>query len=168
MMGGKIDLDSVVGQGSDFHFTLVLENGYAENKTDRSNVTVDFTGRRVLLVEDNELNTEIARTLLEMEGFVVETALNGQEAVDDFAAHDPGYYDVILMDIQMPVMDGLEATRQIRKLERPDARTVPIVAMTANAFDEDMKKSIESGMNGHVAKPVDIETLLGVIGKIIG
>lgn len=168
MMGGKIDLDSVVGQGSDFHFTLVLENGYAENKTDRSDVTVDFTGRRVLLVEDNELNTEIARTLLEMEGFVVETALNGQEAVDDFAAHDPGYYDVILMDIQMPVMDGLEATRQIRKLERPDARTVPIVAMTANAFDEDMKKSIESGMNGHVAKPVDIETLLGVIGKIIG
>ncbi len=128
---------------------------------------MDFTGKRLLLVEDNALNRDIAKTILEMQGFVVETARDGQEGVDAYAAHEPGYYACILMDIRMPVMDGLEATRRIRTLGREDSRTVPIIAMTANAFDEDSHKSMESGMNGHLTKPVVIEELFGLLGQCL-
>ena len=100
-------------------------------------------------------------------GFVVEKAYNGKEGLDMFEQSAPGYYDAILMDIRMPVMDGLEATRAIRILARSDARLVPIIAMSANAFDEDMRKSIESGMNGHMAKPIDFDKLSDMLGEIL-
>ncbi len=125
----------------------------------------DYSGRRVLLVEDNELNLEIASELLSMTGVEVVTAENGQEAVERFAAGPENYYDIIFMDIQMPVMDGYEAARRIRSLDRADAGTVWIVAMTANAFVEDMRLSREAGMNEHVSKPVDLERLEDILRR---
>ncbi len=119
-----------------------------------------FKGKRLLLVEDNELNREIAEELLTENGFMIETAENGEVAVGKVAASEPGYYDLILMDIQMPVMDGYEATKKIRALEDPGLASVPIVAMTANAFDEDRAKTAACGMNAHIAKPIDVAQLL--------
>ncbi|MFR6120534.1 MAG: response regulator [[Clostridium] scindens] len=127
----------------------------------------DFHGYRILLAEDNELNQEIAQTILEMNGFTVCCANDGRKARDLFVSHAPGYFDAILMDIRMPVMDGLESTRCIRTSGRPDARTIPILALTANAFDEDLKKSMESGMNGHLSKPIQVEELLELLSKCI-
>ena len=124
----------------------------------------DFSGRRILLVEDNEINMEIARTLLEFRNAAVDGAVNGQEAVDRFRDSSGGYYDAVLMDVRMPVMDGLEAARAIRALPRPDAATVPILAMTANAFAEDIEKSRKAGMNEHLAKPIETETLYARLG----
>lgn len=117
----------------------------------------DFRGRRFLIVEDNELNMEIAVGLLEATGAAIETAGNGKEALERFSQSRPGYFDLILMDVQMPVMNGYEATRAIRALEREDAQTIPILAMTANAFSEDVEKSLANGMNGHINKPIDLK-----------
>lgn len=119
----------------------------------------DFTGRRLLLVEDNEINREIAQTLLEELGMQIEEACDGQEAVDKVSGSEEGYYDLILMDIQMPKMDGYEATRTIRSLDRRDIKTLPIIAMTANAFEEDVRAALRAGMNAHLSKPMEIETL---------
>ncbi len=119
----------------------------------------DFSGKRILLVEDNEFNREIAQEFLDMVNATVETAENGQLAVDKFRASEPGYYDLILMDVQMPVMDGYEATRTIRRCGHPDATKVHILAMTANAFSEDVANAISAGMNGHIAKPIDVKDL---------
>ena len=123
----------------------------------------DYSAYRALLVEDNELNREIGVELLSMTGIQVETAENGLDAVEKFAAAPAGWYDVIFMDIQMPVMDGYEAVRNIRRMDRPDAGEVWIVAMTANAFVEDVRLSREAGMNEHVSKPVDLERLQDVL-----
>jgi CheY-like chemotaxis protein len=125
-------------------------------------------GRRVLVVEDNELNREIAQELLEEAGFQVETAGDGAEAVEMVRASQPGYYALILMDLRMPVMDGHAAARAIRALENPGLAGVPIVALSANTFDEDRKQSAESGMNAHLAKPLDVDRLLEVISGITG
>lgn len=170
MMGGEIEVQSEVGDGSEFYFSVLLQPGEemearqsAEDEIPEGDVS--FAGKRILLVEDNELNAEIAQTILEMHDALVEAAANGKEAVDMYLEHDPGYYSLILMDVCMPVMDGLEATREIRRCGRPDSGTVPIIAMSANAFDEDMKKSVESGMNGHLAKPIDVPEFLKVIGR---
>ena len=119
----------------------------------------DFSGKRVLLVEDNELNIEVAAELLDIVGIQVDQALNGQLAVNCVLEHEPGYYDLIFMDIQMPVMNGYESTRAIRSSDREDLKRIPIVAMTADAFADDIRKSEEAGMNGHISKPVDIEKL---------
>ena len=119
----------------------------------------DFSGRRVLLVEDNEINIEVAAELLGIVGIQVEQALNGRIAVDTVLKKDPGYYDLIFMDIQMPVMNGYEAARTIRASGREDLEKIPIVAMTADAFADDIRKSEEAGMNGHISKPVDIQKL---------
>lgn len=124
----------------------------------------DFTGRRILLVEDNEINMEIARTLLEFRNASVDGACNGRQAVDMFRASPPNHYDAVLMDIRMPIMDGIAATRAIRGLNRPDAMTVPILAMTANAFAEDIEQSRKAGMNEHLAKPIEPETLYARLG----
>lgn len=120
----------------------------------------DFTGRRILLAEDNELNRIVAVGLLKKSGIVCETAVNGQQAVDMFISSAPGYYDAILMDVQMPVMNGHDAARAIRACAHPDAHSVPIIAMTANAFTEDVQASLDSGMNDHVAKPIELNILL--------
>ena len=128
----------------------------------------DYSGKRVLLVEDNELNMEIAREILGMTGVEVETAENGRDALEMFEEHGQGYYDMIFMDIQMPVMDGYRATRAIRQLNRSDAVTIPIVAMSANAFMEDMESSRRVGMNDHIAKPISLPRLLGVMENYLG
>ena len=128
----------------------------------------DFCGRRILLAEDNEINREIAQNILEMNGFSVTCACDGREALECFCSSGPGGFDAILMDIRMPVMDGLEATRQIRTSGKPDSRTIPIIALTPNAFDEDTKKSMESGMDGHLSKPIQVGLMMELLGKCIG
>lgn len=171
MMGGHIALESEENKGSDFSFTLLQTVGRRPAEEDdklTDGALAGLEGARILLVEDNELNLEIARTILEMQKCQVETALNGQEGVDRFCESSEEYYDLILMDIRMPVMDGLEAAKLIRASGRTDARTVPIVAMSANAFEEDVKKSLESGMNAHLAKPFQMEDLIRTMRRIIG
>ena len=130
--------------------------------------TRSFAGVRVLLAEDNELNWEIANELLSAEGFVLDWAENGQKCVELFERAAPGTYDLILMDLRMPVMNGYEATRAIRAMERPDARTIPIIAMTADAFSEDIHRCLECGMDAHVAKPLDMRELLRLLQKHLG
>lgn len=128
---------------------------------------IQFAGERILLVEDNELNLEVAASLLEMKGLTIESACNGLQALEKFCSTPVGYYDAVLMDIRMPVMDGLEAARNIRLFDKSDAQTIPIIAMTANAFDEDVEKSHAAGMNAHLAKPIDPEKLFAVLQEFI-
>ena len=129
--------------------------------------TQDFSGQKILLVEDNALNQEIAQAILQENGFQVEIAGDGTEAVDKMAHAVPGQYDLILMDIQMPKMDGYEATRRIRALPDHAQASVPIVAMTANAFAEDKRAALEAGMNGHIAKPIEIPKLMETLKEIL-
>lgn len=140
-----------------------LLNELVEEKTPQDNLLYQqrylFTGKRILLAEDNEINREIARTLLEEMGILIEEAHDGEEAVKKVTASQEGYYDLILMDIQMPTMDGYEATTAIRALNRQDSRTMPIIAMTANAFDDDVRAALRAGMNAHFAKPIDLKKL---------
>ena len=136
---------------------------HGERQNDRragETLRYDFGGRRFLLVEDNPLNQEIAAELLSQAGAAVDCAANGAEGCEKFALSSPGYYDLILMDVQMPVMNGYEATRRIRALPRKDARRVPIMAMTADAFAADIEKAREAGMDGHLAKPLDLQLML--------
>lgn len=173
MMGGSLDVVSEPGNGSEFFFTLPLRYAEEQSAVARpkpavsASVPRDFSGKRILVVEDNDLNREIAVTLLQMQGFTVETAENGKAALDAFVSHPVGFYDAILMDVRMPVMDGLEATRQIRLSGKEDARRIPVIAMTANAFDEDTRESLQSGMNGHLSKPVDVALMLKVLGDYL-
>lgn len=139
-------------------FSRVL--GEKEEKETASVVQdFDFTGKRVLLVEDNMINTEVAVMLLEDKGLMVETAENGLRAMEKFSKSEAGYYDAILMDIRMPLMDGLTASINIRHLSNQDAQSIPIIAMTANAFDDDIEKSKKAGMNAHLAKPIEPDRL---------
>ena len=167
MMGSNIQLESEPGKGSTFSFAIPLAYGEDMGTETEEKEEVSFAGCRVLVVEDNELNTEIAQCLLEDRGFEVDCAYDGAQAVERIRAAEPGTYDVILMDIMMPVMDGLEAARTIRSMEREDCHTVPIIAMSANAFDDDLKKSVECGMNGHLSKPVEVEKLYQTLDEVI-
>ena len=169
-MEGTIHFVSEPGKGT--RFTLVipfLPDDSIEMQTEQTQSTDAVKGienDKILLVEDYEINMEIARFVLENEGAQVQEAWNGKEAVDLFAASEPGGYDVILMDLMMPVMGGLEAAQCIRKLEREDAKTVPIIAMTANAFADDEERSLAAGMDAHISKPLDAEKLIQVISDI--
>lgn len=166
MMDGSIDLLSVQGQGTEFtvHLRLPL---CGVPKQETSVADPEFAGMRLLVVEDNELNMEITTTVLEEAGFVVDQAVNGQAALEKIATAAPGQYALVLMDIQMPVMDGYEATRRIRALPDPEKAQIPIVAMTANAFAEDRENALAAGMNEHIAKPFDIHTLLWKLAEIL-
>lgn len=144
-----------------------ITNAGGETKTNSLIEYVPFHAERLLLVEDNELNQEIAAEILQEAGFSVEIAGNGQVAVDRLNASKPGYYQLILMDIQMPVMNGYEATRAIRGLEDPQLASIPIIAMTANAFEEDKQEALKSGMNGHIAKPINIDNLMNTLKEIL-
>ena len=166
MMDGSIELVSAPGKGTEFtvHLRLPL-SGEQKEKTPTADPT--FAGTRLLVVEDNELNMEITTTVLEEAGFSVDQAVNGQEALEKVATATPGEYALVLMDIQMPVMDGYEATRRIRALPDPAKARIPIVAMTANAFAEDRENALAAGMNDHIAKPFDIHTLLWKLAEIL-
>ena len=153
---------------SDLKSALLAANNMLEKEEEVSWTEADFGGKRILLVEDNELNREIAEAILEETGFVVESAPDGTDAVEMVSKAEEGHYDAILMDVQMPVMDGYEATRTIRSLPREDVKTIPIIAMTANAMEEDKETALKNGMNAHIAKPLDIELFLSVLGKYLG
>ncbi|MCB6954036.1 ATP-binding protein [Dorea longicatena] len=171
LMGGSIQVESRQGIGTkftiDLSFDIALkEEVYGSEDTIESSAIHTIKGKRILLVEDNELNAEIAKTVLEDVGALITRAENGQQALELFKEKPAGTFDVILMDLMMPVMDGYTATRKIRELERSDAKTVPIIAMTANAFREDAEKCIAVGMNAHLAKPLDIEKMKKTIKSI--
>ena len=174
MMGGTIEVESESGKGS--RFTVILQHRIAdagcyekksEQKTDAS--AEILKGKQVLLAEDNDLNAEIAIAMLMTEGLVVDRVEDGIQCVHRIEQSPAGTYDLILMDIQMPNMDGYRATEMIRGLSDKNKANIPIIAMTANAFEEDRKKALAKGMNGHIAKPVDAEkvekTICSVLGK---
>lgn len=168
MMGDRIRANSRLGHGSTFYFEIPLTIADAADKSPCADAEqVDFTGKRALVAEDNELNMEIIAYVLDDMGFTVDKTTNGQEAVDAFEQSPVGRYDIVLMDVMMPVMDGLTAAHRIRSLDRADAADVPIVATSANAFAEDVKRSLASGMNAHVSKPIDPEKLAKVLAKVM-
>lgn len=171
-MDGRIDVYSEKGFGSSFVVTVSLERvedceASLRKQNKSKNLDYDFSGKRVLLVEDNDINIEITRNLLLHKNFAVEVATNGREGVDMFLEHEPGYYDVILMDIRMPVMDGLTAAQKIRESRHGDSDRIPIVAMTANVFEEDVRKSFEAGMDAHLNKPVDVKQMYSLLDGIL-
>lgn len=163
-MGGEVGLESEVGRGSVFTVSVPLKVSDVENREDGE---VSLGGLKMLVAEDNLVNQEIIRSLLEYDGVQVDMADNGQEAVELFSASQPGTYAAVLMDVQMPVMDGYEACRNIRALARPDAATVPVIAITANTFAEDVKKAITAGMDGHIGKPVSLEAIRKAYGRVL-
>ena len=169
LMNGEITVESVKGEGSTFVISIPMAHTSCQssggvNQADE----VSLEGCRVLIVEDIPENAEIVQDLLELEGVETEHAENGQIALDMLGRSEPGYYDAVLMDLRMPVMDGLEATRRIRNMDRTDLKEIPILALTANAFESDVKASLEVGMNEHMAKPTDADSLYSSLKKYIG
>ena len=171
LMGGRIELESAPQQGARFYFDVWLlpdkqKDDNAEQKLSSSGIKdekVDFSGKRILIVDDLEINNEIILNMLEDSNATLETALNGRQALEMISNSPEGHYDLILMDVLMPIMDGHLATAEIRKLDRHDVKDLPIIAMTANAFKEDIMKCLEAGMDAHIAKPVDYKILLSKI-----
>jgi len=170
LMGGTITVESELGKGSTFVVTIPHRIAQAPEEVAEAAQAIDtaiFAGKRILLAEDNELNAEIATEILNEAGFKVERAENGRVCVAMLEKSEAGYYDVILMDIQMPDMDGYEATRVIRKLTDKSKANIKILAMTANAFEEDRRNAFKAGMNGHIAKPIDIGELMGRLARVL-
>ena len=172
LMGGSIQVESRQGIGTKFTVELSFdiaskEEVYESQNTIKPSAIHTIKGKRILIVEDNELNAEITKTVLEDVGALITRAENGQQAVELFKEKPAGIFDAILMDLMMPVMDGYTATRKIRSLEHSDAKTIPIIAMTANAFQEDAEKCIAVGMNAHLAKPLDIEKMMITICRLV-
>jgi signal transduction histidine kinase len=169
-MGGDIELDSVPGEGSTFSFTIRVaskESVTPAPPDERSEGTPDFHGKRLLVVDDIEINREIAVEILRETGVEMETAENGKVALDMFLRNPEGYYDMILMDMQMPIMDGCESTEQIRQSERGDAKTIKIIAVTANVLRDDILRVHECGMDGHIGKPIDFGEAYKVMTKML-
>ena len=167
LLGGTIAVDSKKNIGTTFTIEIPMTLTTTESLNKETPENTDISGFHILLAEDNELNAEIAQTFLAGAGAKTTVAHNGEQALEIFQSHAPKTFDAVLMDIMMPVMDGLAATRAIRNLDRPDAKTIPIIAMTANAFAEDAEKCIAAGMDAHIAKPVEIETIKRVICKYV-
>ena len=173
VMGGEISVESEAGKGTTFRFTLPLQIATSKqveewkNSMRESDEGVSLQGRRVLLCEDHPLNTTIAIRLLEHKGIIVEHAANGKEGVEKFQNSEINYYDAILMDIRMPEMDGIEAAKTIRAMSREDAKTISIIAMTANAFATDIEETKEAGMNTHISKPIEPEVLYKALQQYI-
>jgi CheY-like chemotaxis protein len=165
LMGGSIRVKSRLGEGSCFTVDLTFDVDTEHREQMVYDKRIQLRGMKVLLAEDNELNMEIATEILKEEGVEVTEAEDGQAAYELFMASRPGEYDVVLMDIMMPVMNGYEATKAIRQSSHPMAMAIPIIAMTANAYREDVEKSRDAGMNAHVAKPIDMDLLLSVLEK---
>ena len=173
-MNGQISFKSEKGHGSEFCVRIRLElqdreeESYSDEEEEIKLDTLDFSGKRALLVDDNDLNAEIGRELLEMAGLTTERAENGADAVNMFTTSPYNHYDIIFMDVIMPIMNGYDATTAIRASGRPDSSEVPIIAMTANAFASDIREAFEAGMNDHIAKPIDNEYLAKVLIKYLG
>ena len=169
MMGGTISVKSKLGEGSEFTVELALEPFEPEEDTAETDEMqyAALNGKRVLLIEDNAINAEIATIVLEQYGIVVDHAENGQIGADKVKTAETGYYSAVLMDIQMPVMNGYQATRAIRSLPGAYCRTLPIIAMSANAYDEDIQASLTSGMNAHIAKPFQLDDLIKTLCRYI-
>jgi signal transduction histidine kinase/PleD family two-component response regulator/PAS domain-containing protein len=167
LMGSHIHLESEPGKGSNFYFSLTMPLGNEQEAKKEEDECVFFDGCRILLAEDNELNAEIAQSILEDYHFQVDWVENGEQAVRRMEESVPGTYDLILTDIMMPVMDGQEAARRIRAIEREDCQKIPIIAMSANAYDDDLKKCVECGMNGHLSKPIEIDKMYKMIRDLL-
>ena len=168
-LGGTLDFTSSKGNGSEFWVVLDFEQDKAalQKQAEVPAQAVDFSGKYVLLAEDNRINCEIVKRLLTRRGLTVETAENGQVALNKYMMNAPRTYDLILMDVRMPYMDGLKAARMIRASGKSDARTIPIMSMTANAYEEDIQKSMEAGMNAHLVKPVEPSELYRAVQKAL-
>ena len=170
LMGGNIEVESEKGRGTAFRVNIPLRRAYhveAQETQDESVTGVSLAGIHVLIAEDMEINAEVLGDLLEMEEITSEWAENGRRAVEMFGQSETGHFDAILMDMRMPVMDGLGATVEIRKMDRPDAAAIPIIALTANAFEDDVKQCLSAGMNAHLSKPVDIDQLKETLGRLL-
>ena len=170
LMGGTITVASEKGHGTTFIVEVPLqraEHAAVSDDPPHAESEISISGLHVLIAEDQEMNADILAELLEMEGVTSEWARNGRQAVELFERNEPGYFDAILMDMRMPVMDGLNATREIRKLDRPDAAVIPVIALTANAFEEDVKQCLQAGMDAHLSKPVYIDQLKEVLSRIL-
>jgi CheY-like chemotaxis protein len=169
MLGGDILVNSAEGQGSEFSFSIWLREDQAA--AEEIAVAGDFSafkGKHALLVDDVEINRVIAMDQLGETGIIVDEAEDGLKAVETFAASPAGFYDIILMDVQMPNMDGYAAARTIRAMDRPDAAYIPIIAMTANAFKDDVEKALQSGMSGHLAKPLEYDKFMDILSRFLG
>ena len=172
LMGGTIDVETELGRGTEFivrvDFPIVdepeEEEIVEETTTDRE---IDFSKLKLLLVEDNEVNREIASLILTEFGFGLDTAENGKMAYEKVANSKPGDYDCVLMDVQMPIMNGYEATKKIRALKNPKLAQIPIIAMTANAFTEDIQAAKDAGMDSHIAKPLDIQKMIETLTEVL-
>ena len=173
LMGGTIKCDSAPGEGTTFKIYVdieVLEANIGEDvavEEKKEKELIDLTGKKILLVEDNALNQEISRRVLQKNGMEVTIAENGLVALDKFSESQEGYYDLVLMDVMMPVMGGIESAGLLRKMERTDAKEIPIVALTANAFQEDIQKCLDAGMNTHLSKPINPTLLIQTISDLI-
>ena len=167
LMHGTLKVESKLGEGTRYTIVLPFKIDPNPNLAPPKVDQISLKGVRALLVEDNNLNMEIAKFCLEQEDVEVHVALNGQEAVDKFHDSDVGFYDIILMDIMMPIMDGLDATRRIRAMNRTDSLTVPIIAMSANVFEQDIEKSLAAGMNAYLTKPIKPEQLTSTMKKYL-
>jgi len=181
MMNGKIEVISEKGKGTTFTVIITLVNAepkgeaidgednaeLASKKSVSEDVNSKFKGKRILIAEDVEINAQILTKILKMKQIDVEHAINGKVALDMFSSHSPGYYDAILMDMRMPEMDGIEATEKIRTMNRDDSKTIPIIVLTANAFDEDVQHSLQAGMNAHLSKPIDTKLLFETLDNCL-